>query len=71
MPALISIIAFFLSASSFGNKNSFNFFSMDSFSNFKSFNSTSELDSYWNKILLLNRIEVFAYKAQNTLKKPI
>jgi len=31
VPALISIIAFFLSASSFGSKNNFNFFSLNNF----------------------------------------
>ena len=43
VPALISIIAFFLSASSFGSKNNFNFFSFFSNCCCKSFNSISAI----------------------------
>ena len=43
VPALISIIAFFLSASSFGNKNNFNFFSLFLFSISNLFNSVSAI----------------------------
>ena len=43
VPALISIIAFFLSASSLGNKNNFNFFSFFSYSFCKSFSSVSAI----------------------------
>src|SRR6056300_571038 len=43
VPALISMIAFFLSASSFGSKNNFNFFSFISNSVFNSDNSSSAM----------------------------
>ena len=43
VPALISIIAFFLSASSFGSKNIFNFFSLFSCCSFNSSNSFSAI----------------------------
>ena len=43
MPALISIIAFFLSASSFGNKNNFNIFSFISCCFFNSSSSSEAI----------------------------
>ena len=53
VPALISIIAFFLSASSLGNKNSLSFFSLFSFSNFRSLSSvsaifTNSVSEFWS-----------------------
>ena len=73
VPALISIIAFFLSASSFGSKNNFNFFSFVSYCICKSLNSASAIffnsssdelsfNIFSNSFLsLLNEIYFFAF----------